>query len=96
MSWTEIIKDLSTKEEHCLESLIRNGHDNCFTRKTFRETIKDGFSIFCIHSVIKKLRKRNLCYKIPKDIFSILWGWLYEPEFEIIAAWSMYCTGRNI
>ncbi len=95
MIWTEITDNFTEKEEHCLISLIANGHDNCFTVKTFFETMKDGFSLRNIYAVIRKLQKKNLCHKIPKNIFSIMWGWLYEPEFEVIIALSFHRHGKK-
>ena len=71
--WQDVIKGFTQKEEKCLISLIENGHDNCFTRETIKEVEHEGFSISEIYSVIEKLQKKNLCYKIPQNIFSIMW-----------------------
>lgn len=96
MTWIDIIDNFTQKEENCLISLLSNGHNNCFTRKTFYETIKEGYSLKNIHSVLKKLEQKKLCHKLPQNIFSIMWGWLYEPEFSVIMAWGMYVNGRSL
>lgn len=95
VTWDNIVDNFTGNEEKCLLSLLKNGHDNCFSSQTIKEAKLEGFSINEINSVVKKLEEKGLCHKIPRSLFSIIWGWLYEADFSVIVAWGFYIHGKK-
>lgn len=96
MAWEDITDNFTKEEEDCLMCMLRNGQDNCFSVRTVSNTKSEGFSGATIKNVIRKLEDKNLCVKIPKDIFSIMWGWLYAPDFAVVVAWGMHLNGKKV